>query len=139
MTDPGPVADLVPHAPPMLALDALVEWADGEATATMTVDPSAPYVVDGRVGSAWTLEFMAQSVAACLGRAAFLEGGGVRVGMVVSCRKLSVARPWIPAGTALTLRCRRLRGTDASSQFETSCHDDDGEVARATMTLLHVG
>ncbi len=133
-----PIEDLVPHAPPTLAVDELVGWSDGNAHARLVVREGGLLVRDGGVDTVVTLELMAQTVAACLGYEAFQQGGGVRVGMVVSCRKFTIVRSRLLVGERLDIHVVRLRGTDDVSSFDCEVHDERGElVSRAVMTLVH--
>ncbi|HEX5052948.1 MAG TPA: hypothetical protein VFZ65_14325 [Planctomycetota bacterium] len=133
-----PIVDLVPHAPPTLAVDELVDWSDGRAHVRFVVREQGLLVQGGSVDTVVTLELMAQAVAACLGHEAFLRGGGVRVGMVVSCRKLVIARARLPVGERFDIHVVRVRGTDEVSSFETETHDAGGRlVSSALMTLVH--
>lgn len=133
-----PVADLVPHSPPTLALDELVAWQPGHATLRLTVQDDSLLVRDGRMHGVVTLELMAQGVAACLGHAAFRGGGGVRVGVVIACRKLVLHRSAIAVGEVLTIVVRCVRGNDSLSTYDAAISAGDGApVATATMTILH--
>ncbi|MBX3464767.1 MAG: hypothetical protein KF830_16480 [Planctomycetes bacterium] len=138
MTRYPPIEDLVPHAPPALAVEALVDAGDDHAHTRLVVRDGGLLVEHGRVDTVVALEWMAQTVAACLGHAAFLGGISVRVGMVVACRQLTLLRPWLAVGERCDVRVRRLRGTDDISHFEGEVRDAQGEVvATATMTLVH--
>ena len=133
-----PVEDLVPHAASTLAIDELVDWSEGKTHVRLVVRDGGLLVRDGGVHTAVTLELMAQAVAACLGYDAFLHGGGVRVGMVVACRKFAIARARIDVGEQLDIHVVRLRGTDDASTFEAEVHDGNGAlVSSAVMTLVH--
>jgi predicted hotdog family 3-hydroxylacyl-ACP dehydratase len=138
MTRYPPVEDLVPHAPPALALDELVDYHDGIAKSRLVVRDGALLVHDGGVDTVVAIEWMAQTVAACLGYEAFLGGVGVRVGMVVACRQFTIGRAWIGVGECIGVTARRVRGTDDISSFAGEVHDARGElVASALMTLVH--
>jgi predicted hotdog family 3-hydroxylacyl-ACP dehydratase len=141
-----PIADLVPHAPPTLALDELIDWTPGTATVRLTVPadglagcgPARSQGGDDRIDAVLTLEHMAQAVAACLGHEAFLGGSGIRVGMVVGCRRMAIARPRLVPGEVLTVRVARVRGTDEVSIFDAEVLDHGGcVVSSATMTVWH--
>lgn len=133
-----PIADLVPHAPPTLALDELVDWSEGKAHARLVVRDGGLLVRDGGVDSVVTLEYMAQTVAACLGYAAFLGGVGVRVGMVIASRRFTLQRSRLLVGERLDVRVSQVRATDDISSFEGEVRDEqDAVVATATMTLVH--
>ncbi len=132
------VADLVPHEPPMLALDELVGSEPGKATARTTVRAGGLLVRDGALDAVVTLEHMAQTVAACLGSEATTSGGSVRVGMVIACRTMTIHRARIEVGEVLTFEVTRVRGTDDTSQFDTVTRDAQGAlVSEASMTLVH--
>lgn len=133
-----PVADLVPHSPPTLALDELLRWEPGRAWLAVTVRPDTPMVRDGQLASVAVLEFLAQGVAACLGYEAFRTGGGVRVGMVVAVRRMVVHRPSLAVGERLELEVAAVRTSDQVSTFQTVARDAMGApVVTAAMTLLH--
>lgn len=133
-----PIADLVPHAPPTLALDELIDWSEGSAHARLVVRDGGLLVQGGGADAVVTLEYMAQTVAACLGYAAFLGGVGVRVGMVIASRRFTIQRPRLLVGERLDVRVSQLRATDDISSFEGEVRDERGAVvATATMTLVH--
>lgn len=132
-----PIDDLVPHAPPMRAVEQLVDWAPGRATCTMTVRPHNLFVEGGKVPAVATLEFLAQTVAACLGHEAFTHGGTVRVGMIVGVRQMELFVPHIHVGDNLTLVVERVRGTDEVSTFSGRASVGDLLVSKASMTLVH--
>ena len=138
MSDYPPVAELVPHEAPMLALDELVFAEPGRATARLTLTDDMLFVKDGRLDTVITLEYMAQTVAACLGHEALAEGGTVRVGMVVACRTMTVHRPVLLVGEVLHCEVERVRGTSDVSLFTGLTRDGGGEVvAEVSMTLVH--
>ncbi|MHC5209631.1 MAG: hypothetical protein ACYTG2_02810 [Planctomycetota bacterium] len=136
MTTLPPVAELVPHGVPMLAVDELLECGDGHATARMVVRENL-FTRAGRLDSVVLLEYMAQVVAACLGYEAVAGGGAVRVGMVIACRSMTIVRPSVPVGSALQIEVRRVRGSQQVSHFDGVTRDADGEIARVTLTLVH--
>jgi predicted hotdog family 3-hydroxylacyl-ACP dehydratase len=138
MTTYPAITELVPHAAPMLVLDELVEARAGSARARMVVRADELFARAGSVDALVTFEYMAQTVAAYLGWEARSAGESVRVGMVVACREMVLARATLAVGEELTLEVRRVRGTAATSQFDATVHDAAGErVASAGLTLVH--
>jgi predicted hotdog family 3-hydroxylacyl-ACP dehydratase len=131
------IAELVPHGPPIRALDRIVHWEPGRAVCAMTLRAGMPFERDGRVASVATLEYLAQAVAACLGYEAYVGGEGVRVGMLVGIRKMDLLEPWIQVGSELELEVERVRGSDDASTFRGTARTADGTVATAQMTLFH--
>jgi predicted hotdog family 3-hydroxylacyl-ACP dehydratase len=132
-----PIDDLVPHAPPMRVVEQLVEWASGRAKCTMIVRPHNLFADGNKLPAVATLEFLAQTVAACLGHEAFANGGTVRVGMIVGIRQMELFVPYIHVGDSLTLVVERLRGTDEISTFTGEARVGELLVSRANMTLVH--
>lgn len=132
------VAELVPHAPPMLALDRLLEAGDGHAVAELTLREDNLFVEAGRVDGVLLLEYMAQTVAACLGMQAFRAGEGVRIGMVVGCRRFVLQRSSLAVGERLRIEVRRRSGTADASSFDAEVRDAAGAaVATAMLLLVH--
>lgn len=133
-----PVADLVPHAPPTLALQELLHQDAGSATLRLCIEEHGLLVRGDGVDAAVALELMAQGAAACLGMDAYRGGGAVRVGMVVGCRKLVLLRPRYFVGESFTVHVRCTRTSDFASNFDGELRDAHGElVAKATMTIVH--
>lgn len=132
-----PIEDLVPHGAPIRVLEELLAYEAGKATCRMTVRADTPWVRDGAMESVVTLEIMAQAVAACLGYEAFLDGDGVRVGMLVGVRKMELFESSITVGSILDVVVARQRGTDDMSTFLGHVFVADRMVAQANMTLFH--
>ena len=133
-----PIEDLVPHSAPTIAIDELIDCHDDKAHARLVVRDGGLLVRDGGADTVVCLEHMAQTVAACLGHAAFLSGNGVRVGMVVAARRFALARPRVAVGERLDVHVVRVRATDDISNFTGEVRDERGAVvATATMTLVH--
>lgn len=132
-----PIADLVPHAAPMLAVEDVLTWSPGVATCRMTVRDGAPMVRDGRVPAVAVVEYLGQAVAACCGGEAYLGGEGVRYGVIIGCRSVTLERAEIAVGTELMLDVRRTRGNEMLSHFVCEARDSAGVVGAATMTVFH--
>lgn len=131
------IAELVPHSGPMVLLDVMTEWAPGEATCTMRVRRGMPFVKEGAFDAVALVEPMAQAVAACLGYEALQGGEGVRVGMIIGCRRFRFEVDAIPVGEELVVAARRTRGSDTLSHFECETRRGGEVIATATLTLYH--
>ena len=132
------MTELVPHGLPMLALDDLLDWKPGYARARLVVSAESPFEHDGRIDTTIALEYMAQTVAACLGMESRSGGTGVRVGMVIACRQMTIERPYLEVGEELVLEAQMVHGFDHSSSFKTETHAANGAlIAKATMMLVH--
>jgi predicted hotdog family 3-hydroxylacyl-ACP dehydratase len=132
-----PVAELIPHAGAMVLLDELVAWHKGYARCVALVRPFAPFVRDGRVDSVVTIEYMAQAVAACLGYEALSAGDGVRVGMIIACKRFVAHADHLRVGDALTLDVHSVQGNELLSHFDCKLSRADELFSEATLTLYH--
>ena len=63
----GPVADYLPHRPPMLLIDDLVEWSELRAVCRTVIRPDCVFAIDGAVHPAAMIEFVAQVCAIYVG------------------------------------------------------------------------
>lgn len=140
MSEFPPIAQLLPHGEAMIQLDRLLDWSPGEAVCAVRIAASSRFVVDGAIETVLLIEHMAQAVAVCLGYEAFRGGEKTRVGMIVACRELRAFVPRIPVGRALRIRVARVRGNDATSQFDCvveGVEEGEATLATATLTLVH--
>ena len=132
------IVQLVPHREPMILLDELLDWKRGWARCTFVVRDEARFVEDGILAMPFTIEHMAQSVAVCMGYEAFLDGRGVRVGMIVGCRTFEALAPEAQTGDQLFVEAQQRGANKSVSGFD--CHVSDAEgalLARAALTLYH--
>ena len=137
MTEYPPIGDLVPHEPPILALEALTEWEPGKATCAVQVREGAAFVENHQLTTLMSIEYLGQAVAACLGYEAYQGGEGVRVGMIIGCRKLELRREFFRVGEKLDVQVHKVRGDETLSRFSGSVRAGEEVVAEAELTLFH--
>jgi predicted hotdog family 3-hydroxylacyl-ACP dehydratase len=131
-----PMTELIPHAGPMVMLDAMTRWAPGEAECRLVIRAGMPFVVDGRVDTTVAIEWMAQAVAACLGYEAFRGGEGTRVGMIIGCRRFDLLVPVMNVGDVARVVVKRIRGNESLSHFDAEILlGEDQKIAAANLTL----
>jgi predicted hotdog family 3-hydroxylacyl-ACP dehydratase len=131
------IEELVPHAGGMILVDALVHWAKGEAICRIRIREGAPFVHEGRVEAVVSMEYMAQAVAACLGYEALQGGEGVRVGMIIACKRFDAHVPSFAVGDALDVHVKCIRGNDTLSHFACEVKREGRLCTDAVLTLLH--
>jgi predicted hotdog family 3-hydroxylacyl-ACP dehydratase len=137
MSEYPPISVLVPHQEPMVLLDRVLGWTPGLVECSMIVRHGMRFVEDGLLAAPFTIEHMAQAVATCVGYEAYLDGRGMRVGMIVACRTFSAHRPNMSVGDELVVRAKRDRGNEILSHFHCEVRSADHVVTSATLTLLH--
>ncbi len=123
-----PVAELLPHAPPMVLIDELVEAAEGRVAARVTLRPDSPFVEDGRVPAIVAIEYMAQTIGAYAGLRARAAGGPPRIGFLLGTRELSLDVDAFAVGDELTIEARHVFGDEQLGSFQC-------ELRRAGQTL----
>jgi len=134
MTAFPPIAEVIPHRPPMLLLDRIVEFTpEKSVTCEVRIRGDAPFVEDGGVPAVVGIEYMAQSVAAFAGLSARADGKGVRIGLLLGCREMTLAIDAFAVGDTLTVNARRTWGETDLGHF--SCNVQRGAETLATAIL----
>ena len=121
----------------MVLLDEMTAWQPGKATCHVRIRPHAPFVIDGEVEAAVTIEYMAQAVAACLGHEALLGGDGVRVGMIIACKNFTADDQALKVGDHVVVEVSRMGGNEAISHFNCELMREDKPFSTAVLTLYH--
>lgn len=130
--------ELIPHSEPMVLLDRMTQWEDGYAVCEVTLTSRSKFVEAGAVDAMVSIEYMAQTVAACLGYEAYQVGQGVRMGMIIASRHFTLDEQAMPVGSHLRVEAKRLRGNELLSHFDCIVEHHDGRrVASAQLTLYH--
>jgi predicted hotdog family 3-hydroxylacyl-ACP dehydratase len=132
-----PIEALVPHAGAMVLLDSMLSYSPGRARCRLIVRAGAPFVRDGAVESVVGIEYMAQAVAACLGYEALVGGGGVRVGMIIACKRFEAYGDRLLVGDEVLIDVAALQGNDTLSHFECKLTRGSELFAEAVLTLYH--
>lgn len=108
MTDPiEELKSLLPHRPPMLLLDRLVEADDARVRAAARVAAGGRLVEAGRGLPAWALvEYFAQTAALIYGLKTRETGAPVAQGFLLGTRRLECPVSHVPEGTELLIEAR---------------------------------
>lgn len=123
-----PVAELLPHAAPMILIDEVVEAAEGRIAARLTLRPTSPFVEDDRVPALVAIEYMAQTIGAYAGLRARAAGGAPKIGFLLGTRELTLEVDAFAVGDELRIEARHVWGDDQIGSFQC-------EVLRAGRTL----
>lgn len=114
---PLPAQDLVPHRPPMLLIDQLVEGGDGGGTAEAVISSDHLFLDGDRLHDAALLEVMAQAFAAVKGLEDRRQGKTPAMGFLVGAKRM---RWYLPAwvGDRLTVRIKKVGETEGFTLAE---------------------
>jgi predicted hotdog family 3-hydroxylacyl-ACP dehydratase len=113
----GPVADYLPHRPPMLLVDTIDEVTADRAVCRATIRPDCVFLQGGGVHPAAMIEFVAQACAIFVGVREAADGDPPRLGLIVACREITFAVDRFAVGDELTLVVTKILGQDQLAAF----------------------
>ncbi|MDR2710877.1 MAG: 3-hydroxylacyl-ACP dehydratase [Burkholderiales bacterium] len=98
-----PIAEYLPHRPPMVLLDRIVEVAEAHVVCEVALKVDSPFC-DGAAVPGWVgIEYMAQTVGVLAGWRALEKGLPVRIGFLVGTRHYRCHAPQFRAGSVLRI------------------------------------
>ena len=135
-----PLSELLPQAEPMILLSGYEPNVTlGTATAYVDVTPSVPFYdfeADG-VPACVALEYMAQTMALCVGFDRRRKGLKPKLGFVLGSRRLEVRVPCFRNGERYRVVAECTYTDDEFGSFDCGIYDSAGvEVAKATVTAF---
>lgn len=113
----GPVSDYLPHRPPMLLIDDIVEVAADRVVCRARIHPDCVFAIDGEVHPSAMIEFVAQACAIHAGVVAAREGAPPKMGLIISCREISFAVDSFAVGDELTIAATLDVGQNGLAAF----------------------
>lgn len=133
---PYPVSRLLPHAPPMILLDAVVGWQPGALDAQVTINPRSRFFQPGRgIPGHIIIEYMAQACGAYAGLEAVEADQPVRMGFLLGTRNFESSVAWIGAGTTLTVSVSEVLHQPPMAIFDCRVLLDGRPIATARLTV----
>jgi predicted hotdog family 3-hydroxylacyl-ACP dehydratase len=103
------ILELIPHRPPMVLLDEILEYGPEHVQARMRVDSRKMFVDEHGHFPAWAgIELMAQTIAAYGGLQAIAQGKPVQVGFLLGTRRYESECSSFPHGCELIVSAHRL-------------------------------
>ena len=129
------VAELIPHAPPMLLLDELLEAGPGFARCAVRIREDSVFVEEGRVRAVVALEYMGQAAAALAGLKSPEGGGRPVAGLLLGTRELTLRVPCFEVGDALVVDVKEEYRDERLSSFRCSVQRAGETVAEAVLNV----
>jgi len=131
-----PIEHLLPHAPPMVLLDSVIEAADEHLTASVTIRAGSEFCRDGRVGNWVGIEYMAQAVAAWSGWQSRQRGEAVKVGYLLGSRRYEAHVAEFALGDTLQVRVEReFQADNGLARFRAQIHRGTELCAEASISV----
>ena len=119
------VADLLPHAAPMVLLDELVDVTEDTLTARVTVRGDGLFDKHGAVSCVLGAEYMAQAIAAWAGFHAVEQGERVKPGLLLGVRQYESSVAGFVVGEVLDVRVVKVMQSAAGlAVFDCTIHND---------------
>ncbi len=126
---------ILPHRPPMILIDELLEYSEHEVVCGVTVREGEPFVADGRVPALISIEYFAQTVAAFFGYRG-RDQSEPFMGMLLGARELDLRVDYFAVGDALRVTGRLTWTGGALAQFACELRQGDEVLARAAINVL---
>ncbi|HEV2676111.1 MAG TPA: hypothetical protein VGV37_16425 [Aliidongia sp.] len=131
-----PIADLLPHGPPMVLLDGVVADTTTSLTTSVMLGAGSQFVVDGEgVPAHVGIEYMAQTCGAFAGLEARRSGRPVRLGFLLGTRRYRALVPWLRIGWRLTVTADLVFREGPMGVFDCRIGHDETEIAAAQITV----
>ena len=121
----GPVADYVPHRPPMLMIEEIVDVTAERAICRTTIRPDCVFAIEGQVHPSAMIEFVGQACAIWAGVTSAREGKPPRTGFIVSCREVAFTVNSFAVGDELTIVATKILGEHQLAAFDGTVTRDD--------------
>ena len=135
MTALPPVAELLPHSPPMILLDEVVEADGRRAVCRVRVRGDSPFAEGGKVPAVVAIEYMAQAVSAYAGLQARARGAPPRIGYLLGTRELTLEVDAFDVGDELVVEAVYVWGDETLGAFDCTVRRAGQTVAAATLNV----
>ncbi|MFD2232732.1 hypothetical protein [Phaeospirillum tilakii] len=135
VNEPWPIAELLPHAPPLRLLDRLLGHDATTARSEAVLGPDHPFARAGRVGAHVGLELMAQGCGAHVGALARARGEAVRLGFLLGSRDFRADPAGFAVGDRLEIVVAQAMNEAGMGVYDCRIERDGAVVATARLTL----
>jgi predicted hotdog family 3-hydroxylacyl-ACP dehydratase len=128
--------ELLPHAPPMVLLDTILDWSETMVSAELTVRPETPFFelglgVPAHIG----IEWMAQTCGLFAGLEAKAAGRPVRLGFLLGTRRFQAERGWFVDGDRPRISAKLFFREEGMAVFDCAIDVAGVSAAKAQLTL----
>ncbi len=135
MTCPYTVAELLPHAGPMILLDEVLDWSENSVRAAVRIRDDAPFAVPGLgVPAHVGIEFMAQACGVFAGLEARTIGRPVQIGFLLGSRRYLAECSWFTTGQRLEICVTSIFREGPMAVFDCRIEAGEGVLATARLT-----
>lgn len=129
------MAELLPHAAPMILLDAVTRADKARVECSVVLSERDPFIAQGRVRSAVCMEYMAQAVGAFVGLERRARGLRPQIGYVVGVRSLVFSRAFLELGDRLSVSAELTWSDLETATFSATVECAGQQVAQGQITV----
>lgn len=133
---PWPIGRLLPHAPPMLLLDAALGYDDDAASASATIRDGDPFVTARGMPAHVGIELMAQTCGVFVGAHALARGETPRLGFLLGTRGYRATVDWFAVGASLQVWAAVVYRDGEIGVFDCRIERDGTVLAQAQLSLV---
>ncbi len=112
-----PIEQLLPHRPPMILIDRLVQTHGSKTVCEVVIGPHSMFLQAAGVPAFVGIEYMAQTVAAHGGYQSHLEGQPIVVGLLLGTRRLETTCQFFELGQILHIEVTHIWGQHELMRF----------------------
>ena len=133
---PWPIADLLPHAPPMILLDQVLGVDAQAVAAVVTIRSDHPFIAAEGVPVQVGIELMAQVCGAYAGANALAAGDPVKLGFLLGTRRYQAYDDWLRLGDRLEVRASLTFRDEEMGVFDCRIERRGELVAEAQLSVF---
>jgi len=132
-----PIADYLPHRPPMVLLDHVVEAAESHIVCEVAIRVDSPFC-DGAAVPGWVgIEYMAQAVGVLTGWQALTRQSTVKIGFLVGTRHYQSHVPQFRVGDGLRITAdKEVSAGNGLNAMYCTVHDAHGALLAEASLLV---
>ena len=118
-----PIEQLLPHRPPMILIDRMIDATDTASTCEVTITPQTLFIESAGVPAFVGLEYMAQAVAAYGGYKSYLAGEPIGLGFLLGTPQLNTYCQFFHCGQTLQIQVTHVWEHNELMQFRCTIQD----------------
>ena len=130
-----PIASLLPHADPMILVDAVTSCDSQQVTVTATIGMHHPFATQEGAPIHVGIELMAQTCGAYAGCQAKLSGVPVKTGFLLGTRNFEAVQDRLEAGVCYTITAQVLFMDEEMGVFDGKITYSQAVVATAQLSV----
>ena len=131
-----PIEQLLPHRPPMLLVDEVVEHEGLRVVCRTTIREDMPFVREGEVPVLLALELFAQSACSLVALLASRGGRALRSGAILGSRHVALHADVLRVGDVLEIRCEEKMAIGMTAQIQCSLHRGEETLAEGSINVM---